>query len=66
MYEMRAEPTTAERAILVWHVIAKNDAGSTLCGRHLGTAARAVSAGPEAVTERYCSLCMTGVSEAAQ
>ena len=67
MYEMRAGPATTGSSGLVWHVLVKNDARTTLCGRRLSP--KATPPGPaceeetEETTERYCLSCMTAFQE---
>jgi hypothetical protein len=62
MYEMRADPAATGSSGLVWHVLVKNDARTTLCGRRLSP--KATPSGPageeeaEETTERYCLSCM--------
>ncbi|MCQ4079976.1 hypothetical protein NGB36_05060 [Streptomyces sp. RB6PN25] len=64
MYEMRAGPATTGSSGLVWHVLAKDDARTTLCGRQLSPQAQPPGpAREEATTERYCSSCMTAFRE---
>ncbi|MEU5547662.1 hypothetical protein AB0G85_35780 [Streptomyces sioyaensis] len=58
MYEMRADPATADTNEVTWHVMAGiESAGVTLCGRQILTAPYP-PAGQNAVSERYCAFCM--------
>ncbi|MFD8755384.1 hypothetical protein ACFV0O_31085 [Kitasatospora sp. NPDC059577] len=69
MYEMWAEhdPAVSPPAV-VWHVVAKDDATSSLCGRFLEPSQRVVPAGDnaavEAAPDRYCDPCLLTVREA--
>ncbi len=54
MYEMIADPATTGAGVM-WHVRAKSDARTTLCGQEV---ARTVGARPvldDTPAERYCS-----------
>ncbi|MDH6708235.1 MULTISPECIES: hypothetical protein [unclassified Kitasatospora] len=68
MYEMWAEhdPAVSPPAV-VWHVVAKDDATASLCGRFLEPSQRVVvapeGAGP-AFPDRYCDPCLVTVREA--
>ncbi|MFE6052768.1 hypothetical protein ACFQ6N_18585 [Kitasatospora sp. NPDC056446] len=69
MYEMWAEhdPAVSPPAV-VWHVVAKDDANSSLCGRFLEPSQRVVPAGDAAAEapgpDRYCDPCLITVREA--
>jgi len=64
MYEMRAGPASTGSSGFVWHVLVKNDARTTLCGRQLSPkAAPPEAACEEEATERYCLSCMTAFQE---
>lgn len=69
MYEMWAEhdPAVSPPAV-VWHVVAKDDASSSLCGRFLEPSQRVVPAaddtGAAAGPDRYCDPCLVTVREA--
>ncbi|MFJ9770858.1 hypothetical protein ACIRVF_06415 [Kitasatospora sp. NPDC101157] len=68
VYEMWAEhdPAVSPPAV-VWHVVAKDDARASLCGRFLEPSQRVVPAadgtGGE-VPDRYCDPCLVTVREA--
>lgn len=68
MYEMWAEfdPAVSPPAV-VWHVVAKDDASASLCGRFLEPSQRVVPStdgtGP-ATPDRYCDPCLGTVREA--
>lgn len=66
MYEMRPGPTTTGRAGLVWHVMAKDDACTTLCGCYMVEAALTGSVQQDMPTERYCSPCISAFRGALQ
>ncbi|WP_431041119.1 hypothetical protein ACQUSR_03915 [Streptomyces sp. P1-3] len=66
MYEMRAGPATTSSPGPVWHVMAERDGCTTLCGRNLAAGDPLTSIRQDALTERYCSLCMTAVQEILQ
>ncbi|MFF2144347.1 hypothetical protein [Kitasatospora sp. NPDC058190] len=68
MYEMWAEQDPAVSPPgLVWHVVAKDDATASLCGRVLEPTQRVVPSdggtGP-ALPDRYCDPCLVTVREA--
>jgi hypothetical protein len=64
MYEMRAGPATTGSCGLVWHVLVKNDARTTLCGHQLSPQITPIEpTREEETTERYCSSCMTAFRE---
>lgn len=58
MYEMCAGPAATGRDGLVWHVMAKDDVRTTLCGRHLAEDVLLRPIFPDAPTDRHCSPCM--------
>ncbi|MFJ8477478.1 hypothetical protein [Kitasatospora sp. NPDC094011] len=68
MYEMWAEHDPAQSpSAVVWHVVAKDDATASLCGRFLEPSRRVVPAGDGAgaeVPDRYCDPCLLTVREA--
>lgn len=68
MYEMWAEhdPAVSPPAV-VWHVVAKDDASSSLCGRFLEPSQRVMPSldAPSAETpDRYCDPCLLTVRSA--
>lgn len=68
MYEMWAEqdPAVSPPAV-VWHVVAKDDASASLCGRFLEPSQRVVPPGDTdgtQVPDRYCDPCLLTVREA--
>ncbi len=68
MYDMWAEhdPAAADGRVLLWHVITKDDASKSLCGRLLQAGQRAPvpAEDDEGMTsDRYCSPCMSTVRE---
>ncbi|KJS59498.1 hypothetical protein [Streptomyces rubellomurinus] len=68
MYEMWAEhdPAVSPPAV-VWHVMAKDDASASLCGRLLEPSQRVVPAmdgEAPAAPDRYCDPCLLTVREA--
>ncbi|MCG6498874.1 hypothetical protein [Kitasatospora sp. A2-31] len=68
MYEMWAEQDPAVTPpTVVWHVVAKDDASTSLCGRFLEPAQRvvpAVDGSQPAPPDRYCDPCLVTVREA--
>ncbi len=65
MYEMIADPATTGAGVM-WHVRAKGDARTTLCGQQVARSVRTRPVSGDAPTERYCSPCMTAVHERMQ
>ncbi|MDH6580568.1 hypothetical protein [Kitasatospora sp. MAP5-34] len=68
MYDMWAEhdPAAVDGRVLLWHVITKDDASKSLCGRLLQAGRRApVPADTEEdmPSDRYCAPCMSTVRE---
>lgn len=65
MYDMWAEhDPAADGRVLVWHVVSKDNASESLCGRALQPAHRATGGGDEdedGAADRYCSPCMASV-----
>ncbi|MFF8268344.1 hypothetical protein ACF059_13230 [Streptomyces sp. NPDC016562] len=57
MYEMRAE-FTPERSETLWHVLAKRQTTTTLCGYVLPQASTVTALISEGTAERYCARCM--------
>ncbi|UQW99590.1 hypothetical protein [Streptomyces sp. RerS4] len=53
VYTMYAEPD-ADPGTILWHVLAKDPEGVTLCGRHASQTAQ----DPDTGVERYCDPCM--------
>ncbi|MFD4947959.1 hypothetical protein ACFWNT_36965 [Streptomyces sp. NPDC058409] len=65
MYEMIADPATTGAGVM-WHVRAKGDARTTLCGLQVAQTVRTRPVFDDPPTERYCSPCMTAVHERMQ
>ncbi|MFD7450519.1 hypothetical protein [Kitasatospora sp. NPDC059827] len=66
VYEMWAEhdPAVSPPAV-VWHVVAKDDASASLCGRFLEPSQRVLPPGDGSpVPDRYCDPCLVTVREA--
>ncbi|MFF5707167.1 hypothetical protein ACFY7H_32465 [Streptomyces sp. NPDC012794] len=60
MYEMRAE-FAPERSEMLWHVLAKGQTTTTLCGYSLPQGSTVAALMSEGTAERYCARCMTAV-----
>ncbi|WP_369243634.1 hypothetical protein [Streptomyces sp. R41] len=60
MYEMIAAPATTDAGVM-WHVKAKGDARTTLCGQEVAQTVRARPVLDDTPAERYCSPCMAVV-----
>ncbi|MFF5448664.1 hypothetical protein [Streptomyces sp. NPDC012888] len=63
MYQMCAE-WTPDRSGLLWHVLAKEAAAGTLCGRQPELPESAVCS--DGVVEHYCVDCMTAFRSVVQ
>ncbi|MED7952885.1 MULTISPECIES: hypothetical protein [unclassified Streptomyces] len=67
MYEMWAEHDPAVNPpSLVWHVVAKEDASKSLCGRFLEPGQRVVPGGSDGqpgLPDSYCDPCLVTVRE---
>ncbi|MFD3530348.1 hypothetical protein [Streptomyces sp. NPDC058664] len=65
MYEMRAESVPG-RSEAVWHVLAREQSATTLCGHRLPEERTETAPMTERAAERYCVRCMTAFRAAVE